>query len=112
MDELAAKRRMQKLKLACMLGGFFVAVFFWAYTVVEAKSTKPISPAVDLAGVILCPPLLLQVLFFDIDPRSLDFAGLWFVISVLNGALYAGVGWLVSLWWCGPQKVRPNWTER
>jgi hypothetical protein len=52
------------------------------------------------ASVVLCPPCLLSALFLDIEPHSGDAVIAWFVIAVLNAALYATIGKIVvrHLW--------------
>lgn len=93
-----------------MVVGFLVGVLIWTYELLTAHSSGPINMRLSTVFVVLCPPGLLEVPFFDLDPWTLDHSVLWLVISLLNAALYAAIGWFIAQGyeWYESRRRTPN----
>lgn len=110
MNDATGRQGHRRLIVTFMVVGFLIGVLIWAYELLSAHSSRPIDMRVATLFVIFCPPGLLEVPFFELDPGTLDHAVLWLIISLLNAALYAAVGWLVAQWyeWYGSRKKARN----
>jgi hypothetical protein len=58
------------------------------------------SVVLGVISVVLCPPGLLSIPLFDIEPYSVPGIVLWLIIGLVNSGLYAGIGKVVGrlLW--------------
>ena len=93
-----------RTRLRCASVGFAVTAAMVAYQVITD------SPGVDIGGwivfglgVFLCPPWVLFIpvfvaLFEVAETGTPAFYFIWFLIAVLNAALYAGVGPSILRW--------------
>jgi len=81
--------------------GFLVAALIWTYSEVSARSPHPANVQLWTFLIVLCPPSLLSIPFIDIEPGTSEFTVMWFVIGVINAALYGTIAWLV----CGLASV-------
>lgn len=99
MIDPTGKHGRRKVVLAFTALGFLVAVFIWAYCELTAQTLAPINMRLWTVLIALCPPSLLTVPLFDVDPGTLDFALLWLVIALVNCALYGAIGWVAAMWY-------------
>ena len=73
--------------------GLVIAFVFWAYNA-SNDHTKPMNyfhAAVTVGFVVLCPPSILSIPFWEPDPDSLPGIVIRSVIGLLNSALYAAI---------------------
>lgn len=97
MDHLTVRRKRHQLTIALAVLGFAIAVVIWAYSELRDSSPpKPLNFALWTAFMFFCPPSLLSIPLIDIEPGSVDFTILWFVIGVLNSGLYAVIAMIVG----------------
>jgi hypothetical protein len=94
------KVRQLTIRLA-LLGLLITAAIY--ISIAYTPYTNTPNAAETLGGamvVILCPPSLLAIPLFDIEPYSMPGAVLWSFIGLLNMGLYAVVGAVVGrfLW--------------
>jgi hypothetical protein len=87
----------RRLTVSLALAGFLVAVVVWAYS--ELTDAGHVNMPVWTVFVILCPPSLLTVPLIDVEPGSIDFAFVWFVVALLNAGLYVLVGKVIAHPW-------------
>jgi len=89
------KRRQLVVGLACL--GFVVAGIFWAYSAFGYSEQMNLKKAtLTIALVILCPPSLLSVPFWETEPDTVPGIVIWSVIGLINSALYAYIGTYLS----------------
>lgn len=89
--ESERKRRILKIVLAVL--GFSVAVIIWGYAeLTDSSPPHPFNLPLWTAFTVLCPTSLLAVPLIDVEPGSISFAVVWFVIGLLNSGIY----WLVG----------------
>jgi hypothetical protein len=95
-------KRQRRLIIGFAFLGLAIASAIYISIAYTHYTTTP-SAAQTLGGavvVILCPPSLLAIPLFDIEPYSMPGAVLWSFIGLLNMGLYAVVGAVVGrfLW--------------
>ncbi len=86
----------QRKKFAYRLAavGFGIAVALFAY--LEMTNYTPFQPAMITVSLILCPASALSAGFLDVQPHSGEATLAWFVIVMINGALYGAVSYAVG----------------
>ena len=95
-------RKRRRLTIALASIGFAVTAVIYAsigFTRTTGSSSER-SVVLGVIAVVLCPPGLLSIPLFDIEPYSPPGAALWLIIALMNSGLYGGVGTLVGrvLW--------------
>jgi|SRR5882724_3081605 len=97
MDVATAKRNRRRLTIALAVTGLAIAAAIGAYSqLTDSSPPKPLSARLWTTFMILCPPSFLSVPLIDVEPGSVDFAIMWFVIALLNAGLYAAIGTIVG----------------
>lgn len=88
--------------------GFVITVGIYAAQAVLPYSEIPSRTeiVVGIVSLTLCPPGLLTVPFFDIDPLSVSGAVLWLIIGLINSALYVAIGALAASFFANRRKAR------
>ena len=100
METQAAEKKIRRQMLILAAAGFLMALVIWAYSeLTNASPPPPINLPLWTAFVVLCPPSLLTVPLIDVEPGSMDFAIEWFVVGVLNAALYVAIGGGIAVLW-------------
>lgn len=93
--------RMSKLsRVALGFGLFGLATTVALYVSIPytnyIKPSKVTETFLGIMAACLCPPGLLSIAFFDIEPYSAAGATLWCVIALINTGLYTIVGRVVG----------------
>ena len=90
--------RRRQLIVAFAAAGLIITAVLFVY--LEITDYKTMHPTLLGASLVLCPPALLSVTFFDLQPHTPEIAIGWAVIGLINSALYGGIGVGVSrcLW--------------
>lgn len=92
--EAATVGTRQKLStVAYGVSGLAVAGGLFGY--LEAANYAAMNPLFRAIAIVLCPPSLLSLLFFDAEPHTVDIAIVWLFIGLVNAGLYMFVGKLV-----------------
>jgi hypothetical protein len=82
--------KQMRLRVGFGVLGLAIAAALFAY--LEVTNYSSLNRALLVAAVTLCPPSLLSILFMDAKPHTIDIGIVWFVIALINGALYSAVG--------------------
>jgi hypothetical protein len=93
--------KQKKLIIGFGVTGLGIAGALFSY--LEFTNYRPLRPALLGAAIIFCPLSLLSVFFLDIEPHTAEEVLGWFVIGLINSALYGAIGALVGkhLWKSG-----------
>jgi hypothetical protein len=97
---IVVKRRRLIISLA-FLGLAITALIYAAMSLMPYSETPSRTEIfLGVVSVVLCPPSLLTVPLFDIDPYTAQGAILWLLIGLMNAGWYAVVGAVVGrfLW--------------
>src|SRR5437879_6599665 len=94
--------KVRRLTISLGLLGLVIAAAIYI-SIAYTDYTKTPSATQAVGGailVVLCPPSLLAIMLFDVEPYSMPGAALWSLIGLLNAGFYAVVGTLVGkfLW--------------
>jgi len=82
------------------LFGFAVTAAFVTYQLlVDLQSPHFPNPTLMVGFVILCPPSLLSIAFFNAEVGTGSYYFAWAFIGILNAALYAAVRALIGARW-------------
>jgi hypothetical protein len=106
MDLSTARRKRRQLTIAFAALGFVIAAAIGAYSqLTDSSPPRPLNVPLWTTFMILCPSSLLSVPMIDVEPGSVDFVIMWFVIGLVNSSLYAVVGMVLGRlrWKVGPQ---------
>jgi drug/metabolite transporter (DMT)-like permease len=90
------KRKQLIIGLAAL--GLAITAISWAYNAYSDYSRPMDAKRFALVStlVVLCPPSLLSIPFWETEPDTPPGIIIWLVIGVMNAALYAGIGTLVG----------------
>jgi hypothetical protein len=101
-------QRVTKLKFSLAILGFAVtAVIYIAGSLVHApENPTRVEAVLGVISLILCPPGLLAVPLFDIDPYTRPGVVLWLIIASMNSGLYAAAGVLLARRFCSMRNGR------
>ena len=85
-----------RVSLACL--GFLITVIFWAYSAFShyphVMNVKTAALVITL--VVLCPPSLLSLPFWETEPDTMPGIIIWAVIGLINAFLYGSIGALLA----------------
>ena len=97
-DRVSAIRKRRKLMFGCGMFGLAVAVIFWVYSAYQDYSQPMNGSHFGLTAllVVLCPPSVLSIPFGETEPDSIRGIVIWFVIGLINYAVYTGIGAILS----------------
>lgn len=97
MDITTAKRKRRRLAVYLGALGFVMAGVIWAYSeLTDSSPPRPLNFPLWTIFMVLCPSSLLTIPLIDVEPGSVDFALMWFVVGLVNAALYATIGIVVG----------------
>lgn len=88
----------QRRVAALAVLGFSITAAVWAYSAFGDYSSPMNAKrfAVVAASVVLCPPSVLTVPFWETEPDSGPGLVLWILIAMLNSLLYTLLGALIT----------------
>jgi len=88
----------RRLIIGFALLGLAITAAIYAVMSFIPYSETPSRTEIFLGAVslILCPPGLLTVPLFDIEPYTIPGAVLWLIVGLMNSALYAAIGALIG----------------
>src|SRR5260370_14819807 len=87
-------KRRRFLSVLAILG-LLITFAFWAYNVFSDHYSM-----LTATFMILCPPSILSIPFWETGPETVPGIVIWSVIGLLNSVLYVVIG-LVIRWWSG-----------
>ena len=96
MDTGIITRKRRQLKTGLAVLGFVIAAAFFAYFETDPRPGSPATVWAAGIAFVLCPGSLLFATWLDIEPQTTAFAIMWFVIALVNTALYGLIGGLVG----------------
>lgn len=97
MDTITARRKRRRLAIYLAVLGFAMAAVIWAYSeLTDSSPPGPLNFPLWTIFMVLCPSSLLTIPLIDVEPGSIDFALMWFVVGLVNAGLYAAIGLVVG----------------
>jgi hypothetical protein len=95
-------KKQRQLVWALAAFGLVITAVSWAYNAFGDYSRPMNIKKFSLTSVlvILCPPSLLSVPFWETEPDTVPGVVIWSIIGLINSGLYAAIGTVVGrrLW--------------
>jgi len=86
------RRTWLKISFSCL--GLLIAGILWAYSAFShyPHAINAKTAALVIILVVLCPPSLLSLPFWETEPDTVPGIVIWLVIAIINALLYGAIG--------------------